>query len=180
MSINWEPFSLAIKNDELTKDRSEHSQLHRDSLRVHRVIYAAHKQHGVATIDLYTAFGTQFHLFERDYDDALILDVLRDFKLPIQLLQAADKTTYDNVFRKYIQTATTLAGEDIGVPTLAFTRTDGSQVAYFGPVLEELPEEAEGLQIWDGLYSLATSSNFYELKRARPSGPPNVFSTAKC
>ena len=65
------------------------------------------------------------------------------------------------------------------MPTIIFNN-NGKKQGYFGPVLQELPNKEEALKLWDGLAVLASSETFYELKRSRPSGDPNVFSTAKC
>ena len=55
---------------------------------------------------------------------------------------------------------------------------DEIKIGFFGPVLQELPERQAGLDLWNGLSKLATNSSFYELKRNRPGGMPNVQSTA--
>lgn len=182
MTIEWRPFSLALKNDELDGDESaktEHGEIHRASHRVLRVMLAAEKQ-GASLIDLYTAFGIKYHVAGFDYDDETIADVLDEQHLPADLLRAADDTTYDNELRDSMQSAIDVAGDDIGVPTIVFEAADGSLNGYFGPVLQTLPDLDEALKLWDGLSMLAADKNFYELKRTRPSGGPDVASTAKC
>ena len=54
---------------------------------------------------------------------------------------------------------------------------DGERRGYFGPVLNAMPNEEEGLAIWDGLSTLAPVTSFYELKRTRPGGGPDTAST---
>ena len=76
--------------------------------------------------------------------------------------------------------AISVAGEDIGVPTIVFELEDGTKTGYFGPVLQDLPDKEESLRLWDSLSVLATDKSFYELKRSRPAGVPDVYSTAKC
>lgn len=135
---------------------------------------------GASIIDLYTDFGIQHHVAGNEFDDELIRKVLAKHKLPADLLQAADDTAYDKELRASLKSATDVAGQDIGVPTIIFKLADGSKNGYFGPVLQNLPELDESLKLWDGLSLLATNKSFYELKRSRPAGNPDVYSTARC
>lgn len=180
IDIGWRPFSLALKNNEKTKQDNEtkHAQNHRDSHRVLRVIAAA-EQAGTSAIDLYSAFGAKYHTAGFPYDDTWISNVLEELKLPAELAQAADDAAHDEYLQSELQSALDAAGNAIGVPTIVFY-SDGDKLGYFGPVLNELPELSESLDIWDGLAKLATVKSFYELKRSRPSGGPDTASTARC
>ena len=183
LEIDWRLFSLALKNDELNNtgnDKTLHGDSHRSSHRVMRVMKAAQTNYDASLIDLYSDFGMIFHVGEQAYNDQLISDILAKHNLPAELLASANDTSYDKLLSESIKSATDIAGQDIGVPTIVFTNDDGQEVGYFGPVLQELPGTEESLKIWDGLSNLATSGSFYELKRSRPSGQPDVFSTAKC
>lgn len=177
LDVTWRPFSLALKNDELGGgDDAGHGQLHRAGHRIHRVIAAAAEQ-GASAIDLYSAFGRAFHVDGRDYDAALIGEVLAAAGLPAELAQAADDTSRDAALADELQAALDTVGDDVGVPLIVFPAEDGSRLGYFGPVLNELPGEQEGLDLWDGLEKLATVTSFYELKRSRPDGGPDTQST---
>lgn len=181
INIDWKPFSLALKNDVLNNPKStnEHAETYRMSHRILRVILRASKDHNVSLIDLYTAFGIRYHISGKEYDDEAIKKVLEQFSLPISLLEFADDKTIDSELCEFIDQAVNVVGEDIGVPTIIFNK-DGHKLGYFGPVLQELPDKEEAVKLWDGLVSLASTNSFYELKRKRPSGKPDVFSTAKC
>lgn len=182
VTITWRPFSLAIKNDALDPakpDKTGHGDLHRGSHRVLRVMRAAEAR-GAALIDLYTDFGIAHHIAGDAFDDDLIAKILAKHKLPAELAAAADDTSYDKDLTASIKTAVDVAGEDIGVPTIVFTTADGRRNGFFGPVLQTLPDMDAALRLWDGLSLLATDDNFYELKRSRPDGDPDVYSTAKC
>ncbi|HEY5268418.1 MAG TPA: DsbA family protein [Candidatus Saccharimonadales bacterium] len=180
INITWKPFSLAIKNKQLNgKDKSKYSEIARSSHRVLRVMLAAQDE-GASLIDLYTDFGIKHHVAGDEFDDKLITKVLAKHKLPVNLLKCANDTNYDKRLRASIKNATDVCGKDIGVPTIIFILEDGSKNGYFGPVLQDLPELEESLKLWDGLSLLATNKSFYELKRSRPSGGPDVFSTARC
>lgn len=182
IDISWQQFSLALKNNEVVErsDEPEHASLHRSSHRIHRVIRRASMETSASLIELYSEFGIRFHILEKPFDDDMIREVLAEKNLPAELLAAANDESIDEELRSELQTAIDAAGQDIGVPTIVFSGSDGKRIGYFGPVLNELPETLEeSLNIWDGLEKLATTSSFYELKRSRTGGP-NVFSSAQC
>lgn len=183
LDITWRQFSLALKNDSLSpkKGESSHAAKHRASHRVHRVISRAANVHGANMINLYSEFGIRYHTMDKSFDDETILEVLESLKLPEELVSAADDTSLDPALQAELDSAIEIAGEDIGVPTIVFTATDNSKLGYFGPVLNELPSDSEeSLRIWDGLEKLATTPSFYELKRNRPAGGPDIYSAARC
>jgi len=181
INITWQPFSLAIKNDVLPGGggSSDHAELYRSSHRVLRVLLAAHKG-GAQLVDLYTDFGIARHLSGDDFTDELIARIVQRRQLPAACAQAADDVSYDSAIRASMNEALELTGQDVGVPIIVFENKDGSKNGYFGPVLQTLPDLEESLALWDGLSALAANTNFYELKRTRPSGNPDVYSTAKC
>lgn len=182
LEIDWQPFSLALKNDELDDskpDKTPHGDVHRSAHRVLRVIEAAAAK-GADRIGLYNDFGKYFHIGGEPYDDALIAKVLDQQNLPADLAASADDAGFDEFLAQSNLAAMNVAGQDIGVPTIVFTAKDGTKSGYFGPVLQQLPEKGQALKLWDALSTLATDPNFYELKRQRPEGNPDVASTAKC
>lgn len=182
VTVRWRQFSLALKNDELvpSKDETPHARVHREAHRVQRVIAKAVADYGASAADLYSEFGVRFHIMEQAFDDDMIRAVLADKALPSGVFLAADDESIDKELQAEIDSAIEAAGSDIGVPTIVFQSKDAQRLGYFGPVLNELPSSPqESLAIWDGLEKLATSSSFYEIKRAREGGP-NVFSAARC
>lgn len=181
IDIEWKPFSLAIKNKEL-KDLNKNNKYaveHRSSHRVLRVMLAINRLEGISLIDLYTAFGINFHISGKKFDNNMIAKVLKQFELPSTLLERADDSSLDQNLSQFIKEATEVVGNDIGVPTIVYNKS-GTKTGFFGPVLQELPDKEEALRLWDSLLALASTNSFYELKRKRPSDSPDVFSTAKC
>lgn len=179
ISIEWRPFSLAIKNNELIKKdfpSTEHGPAHR----LLRVMIAAQMQHGASLADMYTSAGFKYHGLEVVYNESLMEEMLSELNLPVELVSAADSEEYDGNLRASIKLATDIVGEDVGVPIIVFVNEDDEQQGFFGPVLQNLPELDEALDLWDGLKKLATNTSFYELKRSRPSDGPDVASTVKC
>lgn len=182
VSIEWIPFSLAIKNNELddqSKNPSPYADEHIAANRVIRVMIAAHKK-GAKMVDLYSSFGVQKHVFAKEFSDELIKKILADQNLSAELFKSADDKSLDRISAKYIKEATSIVGNNIGVPTIVFVKEDKSSAGYFGPVLQKLPELDQSLDIWDGIVKLISCDAFYELKRDRDGSGPDVFSTAKC
>jgi hypothetical protein len=66
--------------------------------------------------------------------------------------------------------AIALAGPDVGVPIIGLDAGHG-RVAFSGPVLTRLPDDAAALDLWDGFVLLAGTQSFWELKRTRTEGP---------
>ena len=181
ITIEWVPFSLTLKNNELEPEakHTPYTKEHYAAHRVIRVIEAA-TEHGGSLIDLYTRFGISYHLGEEKFTDSLIEEILNEQKLPASLLKEADNKKWDPILQKKIDQAVAVVGNDIGVPTIIFQNSKGQKQGFFGPVLQDLPEIDESVKLWDAISALAQSSHFYELKRARPSGMPDVVSTAHC
>lgn len=180
IDVTWKPFSLSLKNGELgNDDTSQKASSHNQSHRVLRVMQQAEAEHPGIIGDLYSRFGKQYFIDKKPYDNDTIAAVLSSANLPSSLIEKADDSDVDDVLQQSIDEAVSIAGEDIGVPTIVFHNDDGAKIGYFGPVLQTLPDKAAGLTLWDGLSQLAQDTNFYELKRSRPSGGPDVASTGK-
>lgn len=174
INITWRPFSLAIKNNQLSKTGGWHSASHR----VLRVIIAASQQ-GVDMGELYSAFGYQKHIMGENYNDIMIAQVLAEQALDADLLNAADDTTLDAQLESSMNSALEVVGNDVGVPIIIFNQ-NGQRSGYFGPVLISMPNVSNSLKLWDGLVAMATSKEFYELKRTRKHGDADTASTAVC
>lgn len=182
MTINWRPFSLALKTGSINPrdGESSHAHDHRQSHRVLRVMTAAYQRYDFALIDSYTLFGIKHHTAGFPYSNKWIATVLEELQLPPGLIDAADDATLDEWLQSELNSAIDVVGNDVGVPTIVFTAEDGTRQGYFGPVIREVPALDEALQLWDGLVQIATLRSFYELKRSRPAGNPLTGSSATC
>ena len=176
MDITWRPFSLAMKNGELKEDQPD--KPHLAAHRVLRVMSAAAAQ-GADLTQLYTKFGIRHFLSGDDYSDDLIASVLQEAGLDADLVHAADDEKWDQSLSESMEAAIETVGSDIGVPTIVFN-INNQKRGYFGPVLQALPDKEEAMELWDGLFKLASQTQFYELKRGRDGNGPDVYSTAKC
>jgi hypothetical protein len=73
------------------------------------------------------------------------------------------------VIRAETDEALSLAGKDVGTPILHFRPPEG--VAFFGPVISRLPDDAEAGELWDHVVALAGFPGFAELKRSLRERP---------
>ena len=181
ITINWQPFSLAMKNDELgknEKDLSKYGVSHLRSHRVLRVIEAAVEAGGDRG-KLYSDIGKMHHVEGYDYTDTEIELMLNLSQLDPALAKAADDESHDKTLRQSLDQAIGIVGEDVGVPLIVFENEDRQKVGYFGPVLMRQPTGQAALDLWDGLSKLASTSDFYELKRSRPAGGPDTKDPAQ-
>jgi len=167
-----------MKNNELHSDekaKSPYGEAHRAAHRVLRVIEAA-VQAGGDRGKLYGDIGRIKHVEKRDYVDDEIEIMLSLSELDKSLLAAADDETYDAKIQQLLNEAIEIVGHDVGVPLIIFEPENGQKLGYFGPVLMRQPTGQAALDLWDGLSKLASSSDFYELKRSRPKGGPDTSS----
>jgi len=168
LDIDWRPFSLALKNGELSgTDETGHQDTHTIGHGVLRMIEAINKETGRDRGELYTAFGKAYFLEKKLEDNVFMEVVLERLGLDKKYLESAKDASIDTVLQESLDSAIEVVGDDVGVPTIIFVNEDGERQGFFGPVLQGLPDVEEGLKLWDGLSSLASSSKFFELKRTR-------------
>lgn len=171
INIQCFPFSLAMKNNELDgEDVTGHLDTHSIAHKVIRMIEAIHEKEGLSRSDLYTAFGKAYFVEKELHDDIFMAEVLNRLGLSDHYLEIAESEQYDPQIRDHLNNAIEIVGDDVGVPLTIFENENGEKQGYFGPVLQGLPDEHEGLELFDGLSKLATSSRFFELKRSRKGG----------
>jgi hypothetical protein len=101
----------------------------------------------------------------RDY----LAPILAELDLPAALADSLEDTTADAELRAETDEALALTGKDVGTPILHFQPPHG--VAFFGPVISRLPDEADALQLWDHVVGLASFPGFAELKRSLRERP---------
>lgn len=182
LNVTWKPFSLALKNGELNPKDHESSNAEdvRGSHRALRVMMAARDEYDTPLIESYSMIGFEYHVMGENIDEQAIEKMLEKLNLPKELIDRASNKEIDKKIQSSVNEATAIVGNDIGVPVIVFESENGTKQGYFGPVLNELPELEESLVIFDSLSKLATVKSFYELKRTRPAGDPDVYSTARC
>ncbi|HQZ14378.1 MAG TPA: DsbA family protein [Acidimicrobiia bacterium] len=168
LKINWLPFSLAIKNNELDgQDVTGHLDTHTIAHQVLRMIESIHENEKIDRGTLYTEFGKSYFIDKKLDDDIFMGEVLKRLDLDEKYLLDATSTKFDEMLKSHIDNAITVVGDDIGVPLIIFKNENSEKQGFFGPVLQGLPEKEQGLILWDALSKLGSNSSFYELKRTR-------------
>lgn len=171
LQVNWRSISLLFKNDP-PEDSPYYAAIARtrDLLRVGEATRDAGREDRIG--ELYTEFGRRIHnRGERDFDVAAILDELG---LDESLAKALDDPQWDDAIRASMADALALTGDDVGTPIIAVDGRQG-RVGLFGPVITELPNLDDSLDLWDGFVKMVDTPGFFELKRTRtqrPTAPP--------
>ncbi|MFB6841154.1 DsbA family protein [Streptomyces sp. NPDC056361] len=174
VDVRWKVMSLAVLNenrlDEVPAEYRE--MLETKAWGPVRVVIAAQQLHGDEVVGkLYTALGTRFHNNGEGPTREAIAAALADVGLPEDLVEYADKDTYDTELRASHQEGIGKVGQDVGTPVIAVPGPTGDEVAFFGPVVTPTPRGDAAARLWDGTLLVASTPGFYEIKRTRTAAP---------
>ena len=166
VEVTWSVMSLSVLNEGRELSADYRMMMDRSWAPV-RVIVAAAREHGPKVIkSLFDAMGTRIHLDgETDYPK-VIASALQECGLPSELSRFADSTEVDDDLRTSHQRAMDLVGDDVGTPVIS-----DEGVAFFGPVISQVPIGGDAGRLWDGCLLVAGTPGFFELKRTRTVGP---------
>ncbi len=178
-AVDWRFISLRLLNahvDYATHFPPDYEAGHTAGLRLLRVAARVRAEHGREAVGpLYEAFGRHIFEVERPPDPALrgtqeyVSPILAEVGLPAALADAVDDESADAEIRAETDEALALTGKDVGTPILHFEPPHG--VAFFGPVISRLPDEADAVRLWDHVVGLAAFPGFAELKRSLRERP---------
>ncbi|MGY1699272.1 mycothiol-dependent nitroreductase Rv2466c family protein [Geodermatophilus sp. SYSU D00766] len=99
-------------------------------------------------------------------------DVLEEVGLPQDLAQVMGSAAHDDLVRASHEAGTRLVGSHVGTPVVAVPGPRGP-VAWFGPVLSQVPRGEAAGRLWDGVALVAATRGFHELQ-AGPREPPRT------
>ncbi|MYT33559.1 DsbA family protein [Streptomyces sp. MspMP-M5] len=176
VQVRWHVMSLAVLNenklDELPPEYAENMRPGGKAWGPVRVVTAAQQLHGDEVVGrLYTALGNRIHNAGEGVTREAIAGALADAGLPADLIEYADKDTYDAELRASHKTGIDLVGQEVGTPVIAVPGSDGDQIAFFGPVVTPAPKGDQAAKLWDGTLAVASIPGFFELKRTRTAPP---------
>ena len=168
LEITWEPISLLVKNE--TTPESPFYDRVVWTYGLLRVLESVRATEGDAKVgELYVEFGRRIHHEGESLWDAAV--ALESIGLDAKHAAAATDEQWDPELRRRMAEGLALVGNDVGTPIIAFTTTDGREVATFGPVITKVPSPEHSLQLWDAFVTLTELEEFWELKRTRTTGP---------
>ncbi|MFG2171052.1 DsbA family protein [Streptomyces niveus] len=173
VEVSWHVMSLAVLNEPKMDELPER---YREGMKAAwapvRVVIAAQQLHGDEVVGkLYTALGTRIHNKAEGNGPETIAAALADVGLPADLIEYADKDTYDTELRASHKEGIDKVGQEVGTPVISVPGSDGEQIAFFGPVVTPAPKGEEAARLWDGTLMVASIPGFYEIKRTRTQGP---------
>lgn len=174
VEVRWHIMSLAVLNENKLDELPEQYRelLGPKGWRSVRVVAAAQQKLGDEVVGkLYTALGTRIHNRGEGATLEAIAGALEDAGLPAELIDYADKDTYDAEVRASHEEGISKVGQEVGTPVIAVPGADGEQVAFFGPVVTPAPKGEAAARLWDGTLLVASTPGFYEIKRTRTAGP---------
>ncbi|SCK18321.1 DsbA family protein [Streptomyces sp. WMMB 322] len=173
VEVRWHVMSLAVLNeDKLDELPEQYREMLAAAWGPVRVCIAAEQKHGSEALGpLYTALGTRLHNRGQELSRELLAEALDEAGLSAGLVDAADSTEYDGALRASHKEGIDLVGQDVGTPVIAVPGSDGSPIAFFGPVVTPAPRGEAAAKLWDGTLMVASTPGFYEIKRTRDVGP---------
>jgi 2-hydroxychromene-2-carboxylate isomerase len=168
IDIDWRVFSLEVVNRPKDTDPADLEATGSPALRT-AVVLA--ERHGNAAVgSFYEALGRRtFDVAPPGEPVVAIKDSLEEIGLDPALHDEAiaDATTWASVVASTEHVSERIG--KLGVPTIALGDEDGPMI--FGPVISELPDDAESIDLWRHTAWLLRNDNFYELKRSNRTPP---------
>ena len=177
-TVDWRFISLRMINAAVDYDSQfppGYEAGHTAGLNLLRVAARVRAEYGRENVGpLYEAIGTQvFDTVPDERQDrgsrAFLEPILAHLGLPAVLADALDDSSFDAELQRETDEALALTGKDVGTPIIHFRPPDG--VAFFGPVISRLPDEADATRLWDHVVGLAGFPGFAELKRSLRERP---------
>jgi hypothetical protein len=177
-TVDWRFISLRMINAAVDYDSRfppGYEAGHTAGLKLLRVAARVRADYGRDRVgSLYEAIGTQ--VFDTEPDErqdrgsrTFLEPILAHLGLPSALAGSLDDSSLDAELQRETDEALALTGKDVGTPIIHFQPPDG--VAFFGPVISRLPDEADATQLWDHVVGLAGFPGFAEFKRSLRERP---------
>ncbi len=160
LEVRWAPLSLHHLNGSHPEQAAHRVVQHLD---------AVDDQPGIARF--YAELGDRVHRHGRELSPAVVAESVEAAGLDAAALAAASDESLDAAVGERTDLAFAAAGPDVGSPILHWTDDGARDVWIFGPLLDEVPDEACAAEIWRGVRHLAVHAPFKELKRGRTGGP---------
>lgn len=174
VKVGWRFISLRFINEDDPDTPPALVDAQVRGLHFHRICAAARERFGNDAVGaLYRGWGERYWYVDLDGEFPTRLaaaaeqvdptDIVREAGLPLDLLDAADDGSYDELIRAETDEAFRRTGPDVGTPIITYDPPDGTSL--FGPVISEVPDDEKALAFYDALRTLVGFRGFSELKR---------------
>jgi hypothetical protein len=162
VTVRWRAFSLSILNEgKMPEQYKPMMAASSRALRLVEALRAGRRHDDIAAF--YTELGTRTHDAGTPITDDIVVAAAEAVGVADPKI-VLDDASWDEAVRESHTVAIDSAGPDIGSPVLMI---GGGARGVHGPIIGEVPEEDEALQIWDAVVPLVRSETFFELKRGR-------------
>ncbi len=163
IDITWRFFSLEVVN---RKEGVTPDFQHDGSWAAERTLALARRLGGNAAVErLYMTLGAAQHGHKESIKDtAVIQAAVQQADLDPGIVEAAlaDESTIQDVLADHEEAVRRYRA--FGVPTIAI---EGSDVGFYGPIIQFVPRGEEAGEMWDHLEWALHQPNLFELKRDR-------------
>ncbi len=168
VDLSWGFFSLEMQN--AGEEPEEMASSHARSARALRTAVLVRDQAEDAVGSFYAALGRRVHEQGEDLGAPETVEAsLADAGLDVALADKAwsDPSTLDRVGNEHRVLCDRT--RSFGVPTIVLDGGEGP--AIFGPVISEVPDDDDAVELWRHVRWLVRYDNFSELKRDRSARP---------
>lgn len=169
IELDWRVFSLELQN--AGREPDELARAHARSARALRTAIAVRDAAGPSAVGaFYQALGERVHERGEPLDEATTVELaLAEAGMDPGLCAAAwaDPSTAERVAAEHRHVCERT--RSFGVPTVVLDGGEGP--AIFGPVISEVPDDDDAVELWRHVSWLVRHANFAELKRDRLAVP---------
>lgn len=163
IDITWRFFSLEVVN---RKEGVTPDVQHDGSWAAERTLALARRLGGNAAVErLYLTLGAAQHGRKESIKDIAVIEAaVKQADLDPGIVEAAlsDESTIKEVLSDHEEAVRRYRA--FGVPTIAI---EGSEVGFYGPIIQFVPRGEEAGEMWDHLEWALHQPNLFELKRDR-------------
>jgi len=163
IDITWRFFSLEVVN---RKEGVTPDVQHDGSWAAERTLALARRLGGNAAVErLYMTLGAAQHGRRESIKDIAVIEAaVKQADLDPGIVEAAlsDESTIKEVLSDHEEAVRRYRA--FGVPTIAI---EGSEVGFYGPIIQFVPRGEDAGEIWDHLEWALHQPNLFELKRDR-------------
>jgi len=168
VTLSWGMFSLDIANSD--QDPASLKDSANGALALRTIVAVRDTEGDKAVGRFYEVLGEAIHQRGEDAADrAVVAQALDQIGISEALIDKAlgDDATWEAVCREHAELVERT--RSFGVPTIALD--DGDGPAIFGPVISEVPNDDDAVELWRHVSWLTRYENFSELKRERTIDP---------